>query len=196
MDAGVPACFLRRGRDLNSREARTPNGFRDHPVGASYPVAFRCFPSRPPAPSHGRRPRKGHLRLTQRQDLPTGAPRASIRLLWTHELRLTARTHRQSRQTLRLPGPNRSRLTIGVLGFPAAIATATSQLILAILALVGTTAHALGGDLPMAMAYEEPQACPSASSSVHRSAPASHSTSPRPPSSDCSRSRSSSWQYA
>ncbi len=37
-------------------------------------------------------------------------------------------------------------LMIGVLGFPAAIATATSQLILAILALVGTTAHALGGD--------------------------------------------------
>ena len=37
-------------------------------------------------------------------------------------------------------------LMIGALGFPAAIATATSQLVLAILALVGTTAHTLGGD--------------------------------------------------
>jgi uncharacterized protein len=36
-------------------------------------------------------------------------------------------------------------MMIGVLGFPAAIATATSQFVLAILSLVGTTTHVLSG---------------------------------------------------
>lgn len=37
-------------------------------------------------------------------------------------------------------------LMIGYLGFPTAIATATSQFVLAILAAVGTTTHLLSGD--------------------------------------------------